>query len=165
MRWQVKGGFNPTIKKSVVIVVPHTSNFDFIIGLFARRISRTQINYLGKKELFRWPFGWYFRWTGGVPLDRTQGQNKVEAIADVFSKQQEFRLALAPEGTRKKVEKWKTGFYYIAKTANVPIIPVSFDYGTKTVNIHPAFYLSGSIEEDLPKLESFYTGVKGKADL
>jgi len=165
MGWRVKGGFDPSIKKSVVIVVPHTANFDFIIGLFARRLSQTRINYLGKKELFRWPFGWYFRWTGGVPLDRTPGQNKVEAIAEIFNKYPEFRLALAPEGTRKKVEKWKTGFYYIAKSANVPLIPVAFDYGTKTVTIHPAYYISGSIEKDLPELEAIYKDVKGKADL
>ena len=113
MGWKVEGGFDTSIKKCVVIVVPHTANFDFIIGLFARRISRTQINYLGKKELFKWPYGWYFRWTGGKPLDRTPGQNKVEAIAKIFDESDEFRLALAPEGTRKKVTQWKTGFYYI----------------------------------------------------
>jgi 1-acyl-sn-glycerol-3-phosphate acyltransferase len=99
---------------------------------------------------------------GGTPLDRTSGQNKVEAIAQIFKEKDEFRLALAPEGTRKKVETWKTGFYYIAQAANVPIIPVAFDYGTKTVKIGAAFYPTGNIEADMLVLRSFYKGVVGK---
>lgn len=162
MGWQMEGAFDPSIKKSVVIVVPHTHWFDFIIGLFARRLSKIPINYLGKKELFMWPFSYYFRWTGGTPLDRTPGQNKVEAIAALFDKNETFRLALAPEGTRKKVTQWRTGFYYIAQAAAVPIIPVAFDYGTKTVKIGQPFFPTGSIDEDLQKLRSFYIGVVGK---
>lgn len=162
LHWKMEGEFDPEIKKSVIIVVPHTSWYDFIIGLFARRLSRIPINYLGKKELFTWPFSYYFKWTGGTPLDRTSGQNKVEAIAELFENKEVFRLALAPEGTRKKVEKWRTGFYFIAEAAKVPIIPVAFDYGTKTVKIGAPFYTTGDIESDLPKLEAFYEGVVGK---
>ena len=160
--WKLKGNFDPAIKKSIVIVVPHTSWHDFYIGLFARRISKTKINWLGKKELFVWPFSYYFKWTGGTPLDRTAGQNKVTAIAEIFAKKETFRLAMAPEGTRKKVEEWRTGFYYIARTANVPIIPVAFDYGTKTVTIHPPFYTSEDAVSDLQKLKQYYKGVIGK---
>lgn len=145
-----------------MIVVPHTSWHDFYVGAFARKILRTQINFIAKKELFKWPFGGYFRWMGGTPLDRTPGQNKVESIASVFEGKQEFRLALAPEGTRKKVEQWKTGFYYIALSAKVPIIPVAFDYSTKQVIVHQPFYPSGDIEADIPKLRSYYEGVVGK---
>ena len=115
--WRIEGSFDPTVKKSVVIVVPHTSWHDFYVGSFARRILQTEINFVAKRELFRPPFGWYFKWMGGAPLDRTPGQNKVEAIAEIFNKKKEFRLALAPEGTRKKVDAWKTGFYYIALKA------------------------------------------------
>jgi len=160
--WKMAGTFDPSIKKSVVIVVPHTHWFDFIIGLFARRLSGIRINYLGKKELFTWPFSYYFKWTGGTPLDRTSGQNKVEAIAQLFANHEVFRLALAPEGTRKKVEEWRTGFYYIAIEAKVPIIPVAFDYGTKTVKIGEPFMPTGDIAADMPKLKSFYKGVVGK---
>ncbi len=160
--WKIKGSFDPSIKKAVVIVVPHTSWHDFYVGALARRILKAEINFVAKKELFRWPFGWYFRWMGGAPLDRTAGQNKVEAIASVFNEKEEFRLALAPEGTRKKVDAWKTGYYYIAKAANVPIIPVSFDYKTKTVIVNAPFYITGNIEEDTVKLHSFYEGVVGK---
>jgi 1-acyl-sn-glycerol-3-phosphate acyltransferase len=160
--WSIEGSFDPSIKKAVVIVAPHTSWHDFYVGSFARRISKTEINFVAKRELFRPPFGWYFKWMGGAPLDRTPGQNKVEAIAAIFENKEEFRLALAPEGTRKKVDSWKTGFYYIALKAEVPVIPVAFDYKTRTVFINEAFYLSGNIEDDLPKLRSYYREIVGK---
>ena len=143
-------------------MVPHTHWHDFHVGALARRILRTEINFVAKKELFKWPFGAYFKWMGGAPLDRTEGQNKVESIAAIFEAKEEFRLALAPEGTRKKVERWKTGFYYIAMAAKVPIIPVAFDYKTKVVKIGAPFYPTGNIDDDLPKLEAFYVGVVGK---
>ncbi|MBX2828202.1 MAG: 1-acyl-sn-glycerol-3-phosphate acyltransferase [Flavobacteriaceae bacterium] len=160
--WKIEGRFLPEIKKAVIIVVPHTSWHDFYVGAFTRRIARTEIHWVGKQELFKWPMGWYFRWMGGSPLDRTSGQNKVQAIASLFKKKEEFRLTLAPEGTRKKVETWKTGYYYIAKEANVPIIPVAFDYKTKTVVINEPFTISGDIENDTPILRSYYDGVVGK---
>ena len=142
--------------------MPHTSWHDFYLGVFTRRILNVEINYVAKRELFDSPFGWYFKWMGGEALDRTPGQNKVEAIAEVFHTKEEFRLALAPEGTRKKVLTWKTGFYYIALKAEVPIIPVSFDYKTKTVTINPAFFPSGTIEKDIPILRKYYDGVVGR---
>ena len=160
--WKIKGGFDQTIKKSVVIVVPHTSWHDFMVGVYTRKILKTDINFVAKKELFKWPFGAYFRWMGGTPLDRTKSQNKVEAIAQIFKEKEEFRLALAPEGTRKKVTSWRTGYYYIAQAAQVPIITVSFDYGTKTVTIGEPFYTTGDIEKDTLVLREFYKGVVGK---
>jgi 1-acyl-sn-glycerol-3-phosphate acyltransferase len=162
--WKIEGSFDQSIKKAVIIVVPHTSWHDFFVGLYARRILKTQINYVAKKELFTWPFSYYFKWTGGASLDRTAGQNKVEAIAQIFDNKEEFRLAMAPEGTRKKVNKWKTGFYYIAKEANVPIIPVAFDYGSKTVKVGNPYYILGDIEKDLKDLNAFFKGVKGKKE-
>ena len=160
--WKIVGAFDKSIPKSVVIVVPHTSWHDFYVGAFSRKLLKTQINFVAKKELFKWPFGAYFRWMGGTPLDRTSGQNKVEAIANIFSDKEEFRMAMAPEGTRKKVDRWKTGFYYIATEAKVPIIPVSFDYKTKTVKIGEAFYPTGNIEPDITELHKFFNGVIGK---
>lgn len=162
MGWKISGHFDQEIKKSVVIVVPHTHWHDFVIGSFTRRILKTEINWVGKKELFKWPMGAYFRWMGGYPLDRTSGQNKVEAIAAIFDQNEEFRMALAPEGTRKKVDSWKTGYYYIAKAANVPIIAVAFDYKTKTVSIHPPYHLQGDLETDTAALIAKYKGVVGK---
>lgn len=162
MGWHIEGAFDPTVKKAVIIVVPHTSWHDFYLGLFTRRLTKVQINYIAKKELFRWPFGWYFRWTGGEKLDRTPGQNKVEAIAEIFKNKEELRLAMAPEGTRKKVSEWKTGFYYIAMRAQVPIICVAFDYKKKAIIINETFYPTGDIDSDLKKLRSTFKGVIGK---
>ncbi|WP_339696337.1 1-acyl-sn-glycerol-3-phosphate acyltransferase [uncultured Marixanthomonas sp.] len=162
MGWQIKGKFDPHVKKAVIIVVPHTSWHDFYIGVFTRRILKVQINFIAKKELFTPPFGWYFKWMGGAPLDRAPGQNKVQAIAKIFSEKDEFRLALSPEGTRKKVESWKTGFYYIARTANVPVIPVAFDYKTKSVLIGKPHYLTDDIVVDTKELQKHYNNVVGK---
>jgi 1-acyl-sn-glycerol-3-phosphate acyltransferase len=160
--WSIHGRFDKDILKTVVIVVPHTSWHDFYVGAFTRKILNVQINYVGKKELFDSPLGWYFKWMGGEPIDRKSKQNKVEQIVDIFESHDEFRLAIAPEGTRKKVETWKSGFYYIAKSANVPITPVSFDYKTKTVTIGNPFYVTGNYDQDLVKIKQFYKGVVGK---
>lgn len=160
--WRIKGTFDSSIKKCVVIVAPHTSWQDFPIGAFTRRILKLNINFVGKKELFVWPFGYYFRWMGGAPIDRRSGQNKVEAIAKIFHEKEEFRLAMAPEGTRKKVKEWRTGYYYIAKAASVPIIPVSLDFKTKTVAIHKPFYLTNDVQKDFEVIQGFYKGIVGK---
>lgn len=162
MGWKIKGVFPPEIKKCVIIVVPHTSWHDFYIGLFTRGIVGLEMHFVAKKELFRFPFGFYFRWMGGAPLDRSGNLNKVDAIASIFKTRDEFRLAIAPEGTRKKVEKWKTGFYYISLEAKVPIMPVSFDYGKKTVGIGEPFYPTGNHESDIKILEKHFKGVTGK---
>ncbi|NER11903.1 acyltransferase [Leptobacterium flavescens] len=161
MGWTFNGDFED-IRKCVIIVVPHTSWHDFYVGVFVRSIAGLKINFVAKKELFRPPFGWYFRWMGGAPLDRTSGQNKVQAIAAIFDQKEEFRLALAPEGTRKKVEEWKTGFYYIAQEAKVPIIMVAFDFGKKQIKISQPVYPSGDIDTDIKDMKLFYKGAVGK---
>lgn len=162
MGWKFYGSWPAGIKKAVVIVVPHTSWHDFYIGLLVRRILGVEMKFMAKKELFKPPFGWYFRWMGGTPLDRTAGQNKVEAIAAMFREKEEFRLTLAPEGTRKKVKDWKTGFYYIAKTADVPIVMIAFDFGNKLVKVSPPMYTSDDKEWDFEKIREFYKEVTGK---
>ncbi len=161
--WKLIGDFNgDTIKKCMVIAVPHTSWHDFYIGLLLRQLVGLKISFLGKKELFRWPLGWYLKKVGGIPLDRTPGQNKVEAIAQIFKTREELRLTIAPEGTRKKVKEWKTGFYHIAKAAQVPIIMVTFDFGKKQNLISEPFYPTDDLQKDLKYMYSFFDGVKGK---
>lgn len=162
MGWKMFGSWPKGLKKSVVIVVPHTSWHDFYLGLIVRRVLGVEINYVAKKELFKPPFGWYFKWMGGTALDRTPGQNKVEAIARTFEGKEEFRLALAPEGTRKKVKDWKTGFYYIAKTAGVPIVMIAFDFGRKRVKVSDPLYPTEDKEKDFKKIKAFYKDVTGK---
>lgn len=160
--WKVVGDIDDNLKKCVIIAVPHTSWWDFFLGIFSRGILKKEINYVAKKELFMFPFGYFFKWTGGTPLNRQKKENKVESIVRIFNENEVFRLAIAPEGTRKKVTEWKTGFYYIALQANVPIIPVAFDYGKKEVVYHKPFYPTGNIESDLKILQSYYKGVIGK---
>ena len=160
--WKCEGKAPVHLLKAVFIVVPHTSWHDFYLGLLARRIMRMDIKYVAKMELYKPPFGWYFKWMGGTPLDRTPGQNKVEAIAGIFKEKEKFLLAIAPEGTRKKVLKWKTGFYYISKEAGVPIVMIAFDYGRKTVKISEPFYPTWNEEQDFGFMRQFFSEVKGK---
>jgi len=163
--WKIVGNTNwsqDTIKKAVIIAFPHTSWHDFFIGLFLRKVTGVKTNFVGKKELFAWPLGLYFNAIGGKSLDRTPGQNKVEAIAELFKQEDEFRLTLAPEGTRKKVEQWKTGFYYIAKTANVPIIMFTLDFKNKQNLISEPFYPTDDVEADFAFMKAFYKGVVGR---
>ncbi len=163
--WKVKGNMTfskDSIKKAIIIAVPHTSWHDFYIGVLIRKLTDVKINFVGKKELFKWPIGWYFRAVGGRPIDRTSGQDKVKAIANLFHENDEFRLTLAPEGTRKKVDSWKTGFYYIAKEANVPIIMITFDFGKKQNKISEPFYPTDNKDADFAIMEAFFKDVKGK---
>lgn len=162
MGWKITGIENAEVKKCVMMVMPHTSNHDFYLGIFTRGISGLEMNWVGKKELFRFPFGYYFRSVGGEPLDRSGGLNKVDAIVSIFEKKEVFRLAVAPEGTRKEVKEIKSGFYYIALKANVPIIPVAFDWGKKEVNLGRSFLPSGNYESDLQFLKKHFNGVTGK---
>lgn len=162
MGWKLEGNWSNEIKKAVVIVVPHTSWHDFYLGLLVRRILGVDIQFLAKKELFKPPFGWYFKWMGGTPLDRTPGQKKVEAIADIFRRKKELRLAMSPEGTRKKVNEWKTGFYYIAQSAEVPIVMIAFDFGKKRVKVSKPLYMTGDREQDFLEIMLFYQDVIGK---
>lgn len=163
--WRITGNTTfskETIKKAVIIAVPHTSWHDFYIGLLLRKIVGVKTNFIGKKELFKWPLGIYFKSIGGRPIDRTPGQNKVEAIAKLFKDEDEFRLTLAPEGTRKKVSEWKTGFYFIAKSANVPIIMFTLDFKNKQNKVSEPFYPTDDVEADFKFMHQFYKGVVGK---
>jgi len=162
MGWKTSGNFPGHIDKCVVIVVPHTSNIDFFIGLIVRRVWNEQINWVGKKSLFKAPYGWFFKWVGGAPIDRTKNSDTVSATAALFKERKKFRLTIAPEGTRKKVSKWKTGFYYIAKAAEVPVVLVAFDFGNKQVIVSEPQYTSDDKEADFKIYEDFFRGVKGR---
>lgn len=162
LKWRIIGDFPKHLNKYVVIAAPHTHWHDFPMGIMLRKILDTKINFVAKKELFKWPLGWYLRKVGGFAIDRTEGQNKVDAYAKLFEENEQFRLNIAPEGTRKKVEKWKTGFYYIAKKANVPIVMVAFDFGKKQHKISEPFYPTDNVDEDFKFMYSFFDGVVGR---
>ncbi len=160
--WSIKGDFSKDVLKTVVVVAPHTSWHDFYIGALARKILNYPIHYVAKKELFDSAFGWYFRWMGGEPIDRSSSKNKVQQIVNIFKTKNEFRLAITPEGTRKKVNTWKSGFYHIAHTAQVPITSVAFDYATKTISISKPFYTTGNYDKDLRHIKSHFSDAIGK---
>ncbi|WP_299121260.1 1-acyl-sn-glycerol-3-phosphate acyltransferase [uncultured Tenacibaculum sp.] len=159
--WKLEGSFPENLKKYVVIGAPHTSWKDFPIAILARNSWGVPINFIAKKSLFKPPFGFIFRWLGGRPVDRTKTSNKVDAIVAVFNKHDEFRLALSPEGTRQKVKSWKTGFYYIAKGANVPIIMFTFDFENKTVRVSEPYYTTDDMDKDFKHFYNYYRNVKG----
>ena len=159
--WKLVGSF-PEVSQCVVIVAPHTSWVDFIIGLLVRSIVGKKVHFIGKHSLFKPPFGWLFRWLGGTPIDRSKNQDTVASTVEIFEKKEVFRLALSPEGTRKKVETWKTGFYYIAKQAGVPVVMVALDFGQKRVLISDPVFTTDDKESDMKKFRDFYRGVVGK---
>ncbi len=155
--WRIIGNVPEKEKKYIIIAAPHTSNWDFIIGVMARSILGFNSKFLGKKSLFKKPFGWLFRWLGGVPVDRSQRGNLVDQVVKLFRDNEEFVVAIAPEGTRKNVNEWKTGFYHIAHGAGVPIVRSKIDIPNKTVTFFKPFITTGSIENDLPIIkEVFY---------
>ncbi len=160
--WKLVGEFPKELKKYVVIGVPHTSQWDFVLGLIVRSMTGEKINFIGKQSLFKPPFGFVFKKLGGTPVDRSKSNNLVDAIIQLFDTKEEFRLALSPEGTRKRVDKWKTGFYYIAKGANVPIVLFTFDFGRKQVALSKPFYTTDDKEKDFNYFYAFFKDVQGK---
>ncbi|MCC6721572.1 MAG: lysophospholipid acyltransferase family protein [Bacteroidia bacterium] len=159
--WKIRGN-KPELKKYVLIVAPHTSNWDFLIGLWASSSLRLKSWFIGKKELFIFPFGYLFRWLGGYPVDRKKGGDIVLSIVDIFNSRDEFNIVISPEGTRKYNPNWKTGFYRIATLAKIPIYLVAFDFSTKTVVISEPFYPSQNKVNDIEKIKSYYKQFKGK---
>jgi 1-acyl-sn-glycerol-3-phosphate acyltransferase len=160
--WKMDTNFPTYLKKYVVIAAPHTSWVDFPIAILARMSSGIMINYIGKDSLFKGPFGFFFKALGGTPVDRTKNNKLVEAIVELFNSKDEFRLGLSPEGTRKKVDTWKTGFYFIAKGAKVPIVMATLDFGNKQIKISEPYYTSENMEKDFEVFRDFYRNVKGK---
>jgi len=152
----------PDIKKYVVIAAPHTSNWDFPIGIMAVWAIKLEVHWMGKDSLFRRPYGWFFRAIGGTPIQRDGRQNYIEQMRDLFERSDQLVLALAPEGTRGKTDHWKTGFYYIARAANVPILMAYLDFENKQVGTGKLFYPGEDIEADFSEIRQFYAGRQGK---
>ncbi len=160
--WKIEGDVPRGLHKYIIAVAPHTSNWDFLLGLAVRSILNFRSNFLGKKELFKKPFGWLFKSLGGYPVDRSNKSNLVEQVVQLINTSSSFVLAIAPEGTRKNVGKWKTGFYHIAFQAGIPIVFVCLDYGRKTVKFNLPFYPTGNFEQDAPSMAAYFKNVSGK---
>ena len=160
--WKIDVPYPTEVRQSVIIPMPHTSNWDFPIGIIIRPIMGNDISFAAKDSLFFFPLGLFMRALGGYPVDRSRNTNFVDACVAIFKKKDDFILAVAPEGTRTKVTKLKTGFYHIAVKAGVPIVCCKFDWGTKTVGFSGPFYPTGDYNADLPQLLAYFKDVKGK---
>lgn len=152
----------PSMPKAVVIFYPHTSNWDFIIGILARSAIAIPISFIGKDTLFRPPFGGVFRSLGGIPVNRRQSTGFVGGLVDTFDQADSLYLAIAPEGTRSKVDHWKSGFYRVALGARVPVGLGFIDYPRREVGIETWLSLSGNEEEDLARIRAYYADKRGR---
>ena len=161
--WKIVETYPQSAVQSVVMVLHHTSNWDFPIGVFLRPLVNANIRFVGKDSLFKIPiFGTYMRWMGGYPVNRSKRTDFVQAVANIFKKETDFKLCFAVEGTREKVTTLKTGFYYVAHKAGVPIVPCKFDWGKKQIGFGQPFYTTGDYEKDLKQLLQYFIGVKGR---
>ena len=153
LRWRVAGNL-PDEPRMVIAVAPHTSNWDFVVGFMAYLALELQATWFGKHTLFRWPLGVIFRRFGGIPIERTRSANVVELYVREFERRDRMVLAIAPEGTRKRVPEWKSGFYHIAVGAGVPIVPVALDFSSRLVRILPPLHPTGDAERDIATLRA-----------
>jgi 1-acyl-sn-glycerol-3-phosphate acyltransferase len=159
--WRFEGEI-PNEPKLVAIVAPHTSNWDFPIGLVAKWALRLKASWLGKHTLFRPPFGWIMRRLGGIAVDRQSAHNVVDQMVHVFRARERLVLVIAPEGTRKKVQDWKTGFLHIARGAGVPILLIAFDWRRRVIRLGPTVKARSDVDVQLREIREMYDGVTGK---
>ena len=161
--WKLQGQMPANIPKSVLIAAPHTSNWDLPYTLMVAFALRLNVCWMGKASIFRWPFGGVMRWLGGIAVDRDQSNNLVAASAvKLTAASGQMQLIVPPEGTRGHTRHWKTGFYYIAQQARVPIVLAFLDYERRVGGLGPIFQPTGDIEHDMAEIKRFYAPIKGR---
>jgi 1-acyl-sn-glycerol-3-phosphate acyltransferase len=160
--WRVGGTIPSDIKKCIVIAAPHTSSWDFVYALGTYAVLGLPVNYVAKKELFKFPLKGIFKATGGIPVDRSKHQNFVDVIIQKINESDRLYLMMAAEGTRKRVDKWKSGFYHAAMGAGVPILLGYLDYKNKVAGFGQVIYPTGNKEHDMSKIRQFYSNITGK---
>ncbi len=159
-------GAVPDVARAVMIFAPHTSNWDFPVGLSAMWSLGLRVEWLGKHTIFRGPLGVLFRFMGGIPVDRGSPEAALAKVARLFGQRQQLLIGLAPEGTRYKVDRWKSGFYRIAMASAVPILPVAFDWSVRRVRFLPPFHPTGDYERDVAALQAhFHAGMALRPEL
>lgn len=159
--WKVAGKV-PEQKKFVMIAAPHTTNWDFYYTMLVSFAMGIRVYWMGKHTLFRWPVGIFFKWMGGIPINRSKSSNVVAQSVEAFNRADELIVIIPPEGTRSKARYWKTGFYHIANGAGVPIALGFMDFRLKMGGIGPVLMPTGDIDEDMKLIKSFYSNVSGK---
>lgn len=161
--WKVVNPFPETARKCVVIAAPHTSNWDLPMTLMGAFHWRLNVYWLGKQSIFRFPFGGLMRWLGGVAVDRSKANQLTQTLGDMLrGAHGQAQLVVPPEGTRGKVSEWKTGFYYIAQAAQVPILMAYVDYEKKEIGHFGLFEPTGDVQADIARIRAVYAHVKGK---
>ena len=159
--WRVVGEF-PDIRKLVMIAAPHSSNWDAVWGILFKIALRLDIRFVGKREAFFWPLGIVLHRVGGIPINRHGTQDMVAQIREQFAAKEQLWFGIAPEGTRKKVIKWKSGFWHIARAAQVPILPIYFHYPDKVIGLLPLFPPSDDLNADMARIRALYAPFQGK---
>jgi len=159
--WTRVGGL-PSIDKFVFIAAPHTSNWDLILMIAAAWSMKAHVHWLGKHSLFKWPFGWMTRAVGGLPVDRRKPQGLVAQAVELFARSDVLFLAVPVEGTRGRRDHWRSGFYHIARGADVPVATGFLDYGTRRCGLGELIHLTGDMTADMDRIREFYRPVKGK---
>ena len=161
MGWKVIDPF-PVIPKCVLVIAPHTSNWDFIVGKLAYNSLGRQANFLIKAEQFFFPFNIFFNRIGGIPVNRDRNESLTTKLANAFEAREWMHLGITPEGTRKPVKEWKMGFYLIAMKANVPILLIGLDYGKKEIRVLDVYYPTGDYNKDIVEIKEYYKDIKAK---
>ncbi|MDA9773752.1 1-acyl-sn-glycerol-3-phosphate acyltransferase [Saprospiraceae bacterium] len=160
--FKITGTFPHHADKKVIIIAPHTSNWDFPLGMLVKAAEKSDVNFVAKKSLFVWPFGYFFRALGGVGVNRKKSQSFVDMNVELFNQRDKFTLQIAPEGTRKKVDNFKTSFYWIAYNAKVPLFLGKFDWKNKEVHFSDEYPLTGDIDKDMVGIYDYYRGTIGR---
>jgi 1-acyl-sn-glycerol-3-phosphate acyltransferase len=161
MGWRIEGAM-PELGKFVIAVAPHTSNWDFVVGASAMFALDIRLSFIGKHTLFVGPFAAMMRWMGGIPVDRSKPHGVVGDSVSAFEHANALVLAIAPEGTRKPVPRFKTGFLAIARGARVPIVLAALDWGTRTVRLGPLFVPGEDVEADRAEVEAHFKAIRGR---
>ncbi len=160
--WSIEGEIPHHLPKKLYVVIPHTSNWDFPVGIMLKYGYNMDVGFIAKSSLFKWPFGWFFRSLGGIPVDRKRAHGFIELVVKVIKERDTFSTAIAPEGTRRKAKKLKTGFFHIARLAKIPLVYVKFDWKKKIINFTKPREVLDSLEEELRFVGEHYKDTVGR---
>lgn len=158
--WKIVGNL-PEQKKFVVIIAPHTSNWDFFMFILVKFACKLKVSFIGKHTIFVGPIGWLLRKLGGIPVKRSSSHHVVDIIVEEFSRKDSMIFGLSPEGTRSYLDHWKSGFYHIAVNANVPVVTAFLDTRTKTIGWGPSFIMTDNKHKDLENIAKFFSDKRG----
>jgi 1-acyl-sn-glycerol-3-phosphate acyltransferase len=161
--WTIKGQL-PDVPKAIIAIAPHTSNWDFFVGLFVKFRLGLHVSFLGKHSIFRFPIKGFLTRIGGIPVYRGSAQGVVGQMVDAFGRRDQLILVITPEGTRKRVKNWKTGFLHIAKEVQIPVVPVVFDYARRVVEIQPGLMITRDIHDELERVKHCFAHARGKIE-